>query len=159
MLFQKTETTQPKKWHLVFFAIVILLAIGLKLYGHYWPKAEVMIKGHILKVLVADTAEHRFRGWSNKKDMGKYDGMLFVFDTKGQHTIVMREMNFPLDIIWLDGFKIVDMAPSVPPQKGVTETDLVPYFARLPSTLVLELPAGFIVANELKIGDSIEILK
>ena len=85
--------------------------------------------------------------------------MLFVFDTKGQHTIVMREMNFPLDIIWLDGFKIVDMAPSVPPQKGVTETDLVPYFARLPSTLVLELPAGFIVANELKIGDSIEILK
>jgi uncharacterized membrane protein (UPF0127 family) len=73
--------------------------------------------------------------------------------------MVMRDMNFPLDIIWLDGFTIVDMAPNLQPEKGRTEEDLTPYFARLPSTLVLEVPTGFITQNKLKIGDRIEIIK
>ena len=159
MLFQSKETKQPKKWHYIFFAIVVLLFVGLKAYAYYWPKATVNINGRILTVLLADTEQHRIKGWSGKKDMGKYDGMLFVFPEKAQHTMVMRDMNFPLDIIWLDGFTIVDMAPNLQPEKGRAEEDLTPYFARLSSTLVLELPAGFIKQNSLKIGDRIEIIK
>lgn len=159
MLFAPKETKQPKKWHYIFFAVVILLFVGLKAYAYYWPKATININGRILKVLVADTQQNRIKGWSGKKDMGKYDGMLFVFPEKAQHTMVMRDMNFSLDIIWIDGFTIVDMAPNLKPEKGRAEEDLTPYFARLPSTLVLELPAGFLIQNKLKIGDRIEIIK
>lgn len=159
MLFQSKELKQPKKWHYIFFGFVILLFIGIKLYSFYWPKETININGHVLTVLLADTEQHRIKGWSNKKDMGKYDGMLFIFPERSQHTMVMRDMNFPLDIIWLDGFTIVDMAPNLQPEKGRAEVDLTPYFARLPSTLVLEVPAGFIMKNQLKIGDRIEVIK
>jgi len=156
---ESKETKQPKKWHYIFFAVMILSVVALKAYGYYWPKATININGYILKVLVADTQQHRVKGWSGKEDMGKYDGMLFVFPEKKQHTMVMRDMNFPLDIIWLDGFTIVDMAPGVQPEKDISEEDLTPYFARLPSTLILELPAGYIIENKLKIGDRMEMIK
>ncbi len=159
MLFSPKQSAQPKKWHYIFFAVVILLFIGMRVYSYYWSKMTINMNGRILKVLVADTAQNRFKGWSNKKDMGRYDGMLFVFPEKGQHTMVMRDMKFPLDIIWLDGFTIIDMAPNLQPEKDRAEEDLTPYFARLPSTLVLEVPAGFIAQNKLKIGDRIEIIK
>lgn len=159
MLFASKQSKQPKKWHYIFFAVVVLLFIGLKIYSYYWPKATININGRILKVLVADTQQNRLKGWSGQKDMGQYDGMLFVFPEKSQHAMVMRDMNFPLDIIWINGLTIVDMAPNLQPEKGRAEEDLTPYFARLPSTLVLEVPAGFIAQNKLKIGDVIEIVK
>jgi len=156
---QLNETKQPKKWHYIFFAVMILLALGLKAYSYYWPKATINLNGRTLHVLIADTEVNRIKGWSNKKNMGKYDGMLFVFPDKKQHTMVMRDMKFPLDIIWLDGFTIVDMAPNLQPENDIPEEDLTPYFARLPSTLVLELRAGYIIENKLKIGDRMEMIK
>jgi uncharacterized membrane protein (UPF0127 family) len=158
MLFSPKEVKPLKKWHYIFFAVLILLFIGIKAYSYYWPKTTININGRILTVLLADTEQNRFKGWSGKKDMGKYDGMLFVFPEKAQHTMVMRNMNFPLDIIWIDGFTIVDMAPNLQPEPGRAEEELTPYFARLPSTLVLEVPAGFVTQNKLKIGDRIEII-
>ncbi|MBI5729447.1 MAG: DUF192 domain-containing protein [Candidatus Magasanikbacteria bacterium] len=153
-----TQPVETKKWHLILLAAVILAAVGFKIYGSLWTKHTVRLGGEEFRVLVADTQSHRVTGWSKRKDMGAYGGMLFVFPERRQHTMVMRSMLFPLDIIWIDGRTIVDMAPNVLPEPGKSEAELTPYFARLPSTLVLELPAGFIKAHSLKIGDQIEIL-
>ena len=117
---------------------IIFIALGIKAYSYYWPKATVQIGGQELKVLVADNSRHLYVGWSKRKNMGKYNGMLFVFASKSQHTMVMRDMKFPLDIVWIDGKTIVDIAPNLQPDIGTTEAELIPYFARLPSTFVLE---------------------
>lgn len=154
-----TRSVVFKKWHFVLLSIIILAAIAFKVYGSLWIKHTVRLGGEEFKVLVADTQNHRIAGWSNHKDMGEYGGMLFVFPGAGQHTMVMRDMLFPLDIVWFNGRTIVDMAPNLPPEPEKNEAELTPYFARLPSTIVLELPAGFIKAHGLKIGDTIEILK
>src|SRR3989338_5896892 len=134
---------KTKKWHLILIAVVILAAVVFKIYGSLWTKRNIRVGGEEIRVLVADTKMHRIQGWSNRKDMGGYGGMLFVFPSADQHTMVMRDMLFPLDIIWFNGRTIVDMAPNLPPERGKSEAELTPYFARLPSTLVLELPAGF----------------
>lgn len=148
-----------KTWHLVLLILVIVIAFGYKIYGSLWTKATVKIGGQEIHVLVADTYNHRLKGWSDRKDMGKYGGMLFVFPDRGQHAMVMRDMHFPLDIIWLDGNKVVDIAPNLPPEPGLPEAQLTVYMARSASTLVLELPAGFKEKTGLKIGDIIEISK
>lgn len=153
------NSPQIKNWHKIFLLILVLSAVGFGLYGRWWPKAEVQIGGQKIKVLLADTYQHRLKGWSDRKDMGRYGGMLFVFPNRGQHAMVMRRMNFPLDIVWLDGLTVVDMAPSVLPEPGRAESQLTLYFARLPSTLVLELPAGFTQKYGVKIGDKITIDK
>jgi hypothetical protein len=85
--------------------------------------------------------------------------MLFVFGEKSQHAIVMRDMRFPIDIIWLDGNTVVDMAPNVPTEPGKSEAEFKLYMARLPSTFVLEARAGFVDKYGLRVGDSIFIKK
>ena len=124
-----------------------------------WTKAIVKVGGVEIKVLVADTKDHRFQGWSGKKDMGKYGGMLFVFPESGDYQMVMRDMYFPLDIIWIYGDEIVDFAQNLPPEAGVSEAMLTKYPARRHSTLVLEVPAGFMEQTGLKIGDKVEVIK
>lgn len=148
-----------KTWHLVFIILVIIISGGYKIYGSLWTKATIKIGGQEVYVLVADTHKHRLKGWSDRKDMGKYGGMLFVFPDSSQHAMVMRDMHFPLDIVWLDGNKVVDIAPNLPPEPGVAEEQLTVYRARAVSTAVLELPVGFKDKTGLKIGDTIEISK
>lgn len=154
------EQNKPvKKWHWYLLLLVIGLSLILKFYSYYWPKAQVTIGEKTIKVLVARDDRHWRKGLSSRKNLGKYDGMIFIFPGRGQHTMVMREMEFALDIVWLDGYKIVDIAPSVQPEPGKIDGQLIPYFSRLPSDMVLELPAGFAQTNRIKIGDAVKLVR
>ena len=53
-------------------------------------------------VRVADTEHEKFIGLSETQSLGKNDGMLFVHDTPDTYTYVMRDMSFPIDIIFID---------------------------------------------------------
>lgn len=159
MLFKKTTPLNVKAWHWLLLLVIVLTTIGLNMYYARWPEATVTIAGRPIKVLVADNFAHLMKGWSDRRDMGGYQGMLFIFFGRGDHTMVMRGMNFPLDMVWIDGDSIVDMAQNLPTEPGRTEAQLTPYSARLPSTLVLELPAGFIQLNKLQIGDKITVTR
>ena len=51
---------------------------------------------------IADTPELRYTGLSDTESLPENRGMLFVFETADSHTFVMREMDFPLDIVYAD---------------------------------------------------------
>lgn len=151
---------KSSSWQLVILGLIILFSFSLKMYyDYYWPKAQVRIKNQTLNVLVADNIKHWTKGLGGRKDLGEYDGMIFLFPTAAQHVFVMRDMHFPIDIIWIKEGKIVDMAPSVPLDSAQAEADLIPYAARDVSSNVLELRAGSINEMRLKIGDKVEIIK
>lgn len=59
------------------------------------PKGAIFVE-------IADTDSARELGLSFKKKISTDEGMLFVFDTPGNYAFWMKDMNFPLDIIWLD---------------------------------------------------------
>jgi uncharacterized membrane protein (UPF0127 family) len=147
-----------KKWPLIAFAIIVVCFVILKIFNYYhWPETVITVSNSPIKVLVADTPEHWLKGWSDRPDMGNHDGMLFRFLMRDTHAMVMRDMGFALDIIWLDDGKIVDMAPNVAPEGGRSEAQLTVYRPRLPATAVLELPSGFIAQMGLKIGDTVDL--
>ena len=158
MFLRKAKNRELKRWHLYVLGIIALTAIGYRIYSALWPTATVHIDGQIIKVQVADTYPRRLQGLSNRDSLGRWGGMLFVFPERAEQTMVMRDMRFALDMIWIDGNTIVDMAPNLRPEPGRTEEQLTKYFARRPATLVLELPAGFIVNSRLRIGDLIEVV-
>jgi len=151
------ESKPLKTWHLIAFIAIVVVAIIYSLYQRMWPKTVVKIGGRTISVLVANTDQHRYDGWSGRKDMGKYQGMLFVFGDSGQHAMVMRNMEFPLDIVWVYKNKIAEIAPNVRPEPGKTEAELTTYFTNHPSNYVLELPAGFMDRTGIKIGDEVVI--
>lgn len=159
ILLRNREGKEFKRWHLAVLLIIILFAAGYRYFFWGAKTVDITLAGKNLNLLVADTMDLRFKGLSNYNTLGKHDGMLFIFSDLGQHEFVMRDMNFPLDIIWLNDKQVVDIAPNLPPEKGRTEAKLTLYPARAPSSYVLEVPAGYAQNYGLKVGDSWKILK
>ncbi len=149
-----------KKWQFVLFAVIAISFLVLKVYDwFYWPKGDVLFGDKSIKVLIADRPSHQYKGWSDRNSMGSVEGMWFDFNSRAYYIMVMRDMKFPLDIIWIDDGKIIDIAPSLQPEPEREESQLTQYRPRLPATDVLEVKAGFIAENSLKIGDTVELIR
>ena len=107
-------------------------------------------KGVSIPVEVSDTLEKRSLGLGKRDKLEKGWGMLFVFEKRIPHSFWMKNMRFPIDIIWLDNQRIVELAENVPPpQEGESPKVMEP---RLPSNFVLELESGRARALGLKVG-------
>ncbi|MFP4529767.1 MAG: DUF192 domain-containing protein [Halodesulfurarchaeum sp.] len=50
---------------------------------------------------VADTRSTRYTGLSETDSLGPNEGMIFVYDAEATRSFVMRNMSFPLDIIFV----------------------------------------------------------
>ncbi len=139
--------------------LVFLAALAvLKILEFHFPKAIIEVDGQRLEVLVAKTQKHAFRGLGRRDSLEPYDGMLFVFPELRRPGIVMRDMRFPIDIIWLKNGVIVDIAPNVPLEPGVKEEDLRVYFPRDTANAVLEMPAGEAMKRGFAIGDTLQLV-
>jgi len=55
-----------------------------------------------VEVRIADTTAKRYTGLSETENIAHDEGMLFVHEEESEHGYVMRDMSFPLDIIFLD---------------------------------------------------------
>lgn len=144
-----------KKTKIVFALFFICFAV-LQIYKFHWSTADLRVGEEIVTVQVAKTLYQQNKGLGGRETIGKHEGMLFPFDTTARHAIVMRDMEFSIDIVWLMNGKVVDMAPSVPIEPGAKEGELRRYYPRAEANAVLELPAGKAAEYGLSIGDTIE---
>ena len=103
--------------------------------------------GKEIPVEVADTVEKRSLGLGKRSGLENGWGMLFVFEKRKQHGFWMKDMQFPLDIIWLDNHRIVHILRNVQPAKsGVIPPVMTPPVS---GNFVLEIDSGR--ADELKL--------
>mgnify|MGYP000040440404 FL=1 len=80
--------------------------------------------------------------------------MLFVFERSGRHGFWMKDMNFPIDILWLRNSRVVYVAENVPPpSSGETPVTITPDKS---ANLVLELEAGQARALGLAVGSTLD---
>ncbi|MFN3301665.1 MAG: DUF192 domain-containing protein [Patescibacteria group bacterium] len=114
---------------------------------------NIYLKDKIIKAEIVKKPEEMAIGLSKYDDLAEDQGMLFLFSKKTKPAFWMKGMKFAIDIIWLDDDKIVDLTPNLLP----TEEKLIIYKPKKPVNKVLEVKAGFIEENNLKIGDEIII--
>lgn len=111
---------------------------------------QVYIKDVPIQAEVADSDMLRQQGLMLKDSIGGTEGMLFVFPVEARHAFWMKNMKFPLDIIWANKDKIiVDIKTDVQPCRGDCETLAPAHFAQY----VVEVKAGFAKEHDIKIGD------
>lgn len=139
------------KFYILIVLLMAVTGIFLRLKQTRLPVAEVVIGGTWVKADLAATPSSREAGLSGRKSLKEGTGMLFVFSERAPHAFWMKGMLFPIDIIWIDGKTIVDIASSVPPP--ATGQDPAVLRPRAEANFVLEVPAGLAAASGWKIGD------
>jgi uncharacterized membrane protein (UPF0127 family) len=84
--------------------------------------------------------------------------MLFIFETADQYSFWMKDMRFPLDLVWLSAdCVVVDITKGAPPpEPGQGLADLPTYRPAEPAQYVLEINAGEAESAGIRIGDPVE---
>jgi len=106
-------------------------------------QAEVTISGQKILADVADTPELMALGLGGRRSLAPDRGMIFVYTDKGYRSFWMKGMYISIDIIWLDGGRVVHIEHDVPPPApGIPLNQLPAYQPPKKADMVLELAAG-----------------
>lgn len=113
---------------------------------------EVKAPKGIIRSEVVDTDELLAKGLGGRDSLQQDQGMLFVFKSLGKYSFWMKDMNFAIDIVWIDSNKkVIDIESNVSPDtypKLFTSKQSVLY--------VLEINAG--IGEKLGITEGVRLV-
>jgi hypothetical protein len=118
----------------------------------FYPNTiQVTLAGVPVLASVADTMSTRIKGLSNTPYLPDNVIKLFAFGVPGSHSIWMKDMNYPIDIIWIaeDG-TIVHIEENVSP-----DTFPQSFSSPTPAWFVVETNAGFVAKHDVQVGDEL----
>jgi uncharacterized membrane protein (UPF0127 family) len=133
-----------------FLAALATLALALPALAEAPMRTEIVKVGsHRLKVEVAQTDAEREQGLMFRKQLGRDDGMLFVFDEPAYHAMWMKNTLIPLSVAFIDAqgtiLNILDMEPQT----------LDSHMAAGPATYAIETNKGWFDGKQVKAGDKV----
>lgn len=116
-------------------------------------KPTLRVNNHTYALRVADTAQLRSHGLSDTTSLPRNQAMLFVFPKPTKSCFWMKDMNYSLDMIWLDADKrIVHIQPNATPSSYPDTTFCTPTAARY----VLEVNAGDTIRAGMSVGQQLK---
>lgn len=113
----------------------------------------ILIGDMPLRVAIADTADERMLGLSGTTGLPESTGLLFIFESDSRPGFWMKDMLFPIDIIWISAKgEVVGIEHDVSPA-----TYPATFRPTEPIRYVLEVPAGFSVAHYIQKSSKISV--
>ncbi|HEX7042169.1 MAG TPA: DUF192 domain-containing protein [Patescibacteria group bacterium] len=139
----------------LFFSITILLVIFLciKIFP-FLNKPQVTINHHNFYVEIAKTEAQKEKGLGDRKSLEENHGMYFPFETSGNYAFWMKDMEFPIDIIYISNERIVNIFTDTKPALDPSTTVVRP---TQNVDAVLEINAGETERNNIKVGDKVNL--
>ena len=111
--------------------------------------STIEIGNKIYTVEIARTDTERTKGLSGRNSLATDTGLVFIFDKPDKYGFWMKDMNFPIDIIWFDeNWKIVHIEDNLSPQSFPKI-----FYPKGLSLYVFEINAGEVERAHMKIGD------
>jgi uncharacterized membrane protein (UPF0127 family) len=114
-----------------------------------------------LEVQIADTGPLLTQGLMFQEELPFDQGMLLVFEGEERRSIWMPNMQFSLDILWLDNEgNVLHIEKNVPPCKTALETASCPSYKgdNKLAKYVLEITAGFVDEYNITENSKLEII-
>jgi uncharacterized membrane protein (UPF0127 family) len=157
LIFRLLQSTSPMRK----FFIPIILSSLLVLAFFAWldqkqttPENLKLLKINSSEIFaeIADTSQKRNQGLSGRASLPRNQGMLFIFDRPDRHSFWMKDMNFPLDFVWINKNRVIEITENVRPPDFQPPQSLTP---KNPADMVLEINAGLAKKINIKIGDKI----
>ncbi len=149
-------------WSLLGMVLVVAAIVASYIFLFRLPNPplasdQVKIDRAVFNVEIASTTVEEARGLSFRPSLGPDQGMLFLFSTSSVKSFWMKDMNFPLDMIWIGGNTVVGFAQNVQPQPGAQLWQLSIYNSPDGTDKVLEVNAGTVAKYGIKVGDAVQI--
>ncbi|MCL2485865.1 MAG: DUF192 domain-containing protein [Endomicrobia bacterium] len=117
---------------------------------------KVKLSGREFLLTVSQSPQARIQGLSDRTEMPA-DGMIFFFETPQALSFWMKNMHFPIDIIWVNGNKVMSITKNAQPEPGISDEYLKRYFSDYYVNIVIELNAGDADKFKIKVGDILEL--
>lgn len=155
MAFKKRQLKFIFLGFLVFFILLIFI-VGRQNWQaqNNSEKASINFNNQIINAEVARSPYQLYSGLSNRESICVDCGMLFIFPDFDERSFVMRDMNFPLDIIFIAKGRVIKIFADLPPE-GANPQKV--YTSDAPVDEVLEINAGRASAWGLQVGDNLSI--
>lgn len=132
------------------FVITLLLGCGKGVAFITLPN------GNVIKAELAQTPAERERGLMNRKSLADDEGMLFVFEDQNFRMFWMKDTFIDLDFLFISSDKTINnIYENVPRSYSYTPDEEVARTFGI-AQYILEIPAGQIKEQNLKIGDKLE---
>lgn len=126
--------------------------------AHIGTKVQIKIDNQYIVADTARTNAERSQGLGGRTSLGINNGMYFVFPDAESYGFWMKDMNFPIDIVWINGSTVVGYTQNVPaPAAGTPDSALQIYYPPVPVDRVLELHAGRAALLHLSVGDAVAV--
>jgi uncharacterized membrane protein (UPF0127 family) len=132
------------------YGLFIALGVAFGMFVHA-DSPKVTLGGDTYEAVVVDTPELQQKGLSGRKFLPQKSAMLFAFDAEDQRCFWMKDMHFPIDIIWVDdGRRVTHVERAVSP-------------ATYPQTFCPKAPAKYVIevnsrrADAVRPGDIVHI--
>jgi uncharacterized protein len=149
----------------IFFTIVgssllfgnTTLSSGAERSGNFLSdlKTIVTVNGFKLTADLAITDEQKAEGLAVKDFLKENEGMLFIYEQPSNQSFWMKDMKFPIDIIWLDSNgTVVHIEQNLQPCVSVLNCPI--YTPDLEAMYVLETVAGFSQRHNIVNGTNID---
>jgi uncharacterized membrane protein (UPF0127 family) len=133
---------------ILLFTVSAMLSHAVSAY--FIPARAVLHLGSgRFEIEIADTDRKRQKGLSGTKSLPANKALFFVFDYDNHWPIWMKDMNYPIDIVWLnDSKEVVDFYMNVPPDSYPTRT----FTPKEEARYVVEFKAGTIQEQGIRVG-------
>ena len=140
----------------VFFVLIVLSLFFVNLERQNNKNPTVIIENKTFLLDVARSAQEQEVGLAKYNKLPQNMAMLFPFKTSGYYSFWMKNMKFPIDIIYIKDDKIVDIFANVPNPKSENEK-LKIYVSKSKANYVLEINANLSKQYGFKTGSGVKI--
>lgn len=127
-------------------AVVVVVAVVF-IAEYMKPRTDVRIGDGVYRARIVRSGAELAKGLSGTTELGAGQAMLFVFPEQKIWSIWMKDMQYPIDVVWFNNKKIVvhivkNMSPESYPESFTPDK---------PARYVLELPAGSVESRRIQI--------
>ena len=153
----KSDQVKSPAFALIGMAVILAFGIGLRIKQAVADRTPVRIAVTIaerrFQAEVADTQAKKELGLGKRDTLAAGHGMYFPFPSSKYWVFWMKDMRFPIDIVWIGDGKVVDVSRDAPVPKG--DEQPATFSPVAPADAVFEVNAG--EAAGIKPGDAVKL--
>lgn len=138
------------------FVIIFFIMVIAAFINSNSGTTTVAVKGQNIQVELAETDQEKQIGLSQTQSLNDDEGMLFIFNNPDFYPFWMKDMKFPIDIIFINGDKVVTLFKNVQPPSD-ENAELTVYRPTERADKVLEVNAGYADEHDIQEGTIIDI--